>query len=172
MSEILTTLWLKFKTSKYRKYFSAYLQIEVLIAVSVLSLSVAGSALGVNSYRKQYSQLSTKRHLARCVEELAEHIELIYPQWKASQSYSATHSSPLSFLALEQYTLQTSLAEIVGSCSMEMPLFFSNREVSFLSGSKEIVFGDIRVEQVYFYCYTKIHNRWMYACVMKSYVLH
>jgi len=171
-NEILTILWLKFKHYKTQKKYSAYLQIEVLIAVSILSISVAASALGVSSYRKQCQRLLIQRHLSICTHSIAEHIEYIYPQWKASQAYSAINSSPLNFIALDQFTPYYTLEDIVLSCSIEMPSIFIEREVFFISGSKEIQFGDIRSEQVFFYCYTKFNDRWMYSCVMKSYALN
>jgi hypothetical protein len=172
VNEILTILWLKFKHYKTQKKYSAYLQIEVLIAVSILSISVAASVLGVSSYRKQCQRLLIQRHLSICTHNIAEHIEYIYPQWKASQTYSATNSSPLDFIILDQFTPYYTLEEIVNACSIEMPSIFSGREVFFVSGSKEIQFGDIRSEQVFFYCYTKFNDRWMYSCVMKSYAIN
>lgn len=171
MSETLTTLWLKFNQTSYKKTITSNIQIEVLIAIFILSVSVATTAVGINSYRKQYLQLSTQRHLTRCVQELAEHIELTYPQWKVANSYTSINSSPLSFINTEKCTTPISLAEAVNSCSMEMPDYFAKREVFFLSVSKETLFGDIPFEQVMFYCYTKIFDRWIYASAIKSYVI-
>ncbi len=171
MSETLTTLWLKFNQASNKKTITSNIQIEVLIAIFILSISVATTAMGINSYRKHYLQLSTQRHLTRCVEELAENIELVYPQWKITQSYTSINSSPLSFLNTEKYTSPVSLEEAVNSCSMEMPSYFAKREVFFLSVRKEMLFGDIPFEQVMFYCYTRIFDHWIYASATKCYVI-
>ena len=170
-NEILTILWLKFSSHPKKKVFTSNIQIEVLIAIFVLSVSVAASALGVNSYRKQYLQLSTKRHLYQCVEEIAEHIEFIYPQWKTNQSFSTINTSPLSFLSLESYTTPTSLEEIVSTCSMDLPSFLAKRDVSFVCGKKENYFGEVRSEHIFFYCYTYIFDHLIFASVMKTYVV-
>ncbi len=159
-----------FSKSKIKnKTFSCYLQIEVLISLTLLVISIGSTALGWSFF---YQQIYTRRvfsSLNRSVVQISRQLDANYYQWSTDSHFMKENLTPLYHVQADYFTPSRTLEQMLTEYPIDLFSSSINLPFNFFIAKKNISISEIDFEQIYYYGYVHINERLLHAYTSKIY---